>query len=100
MIIDTGTPDDNAVSIKALISDFVLDELPTDVSDEDAARAFAQHIIWKIQQPKKMETVRKHYLMQWAFLARLAVILPEYFDEVQSAYAERALTFDHPELAA
>ena len=100
MMIDTGTPEQNEISIKAFISDFVLDELPADVSDEAAARAFAYHIIWKIQQPKTMDTVRKHYLAQWAFLGRLAAILPDHFDEVQAAYAERALAFDHPELAA
>lgn len=100
MIIDTGTPEANEMSIKAFISDFVMDELPEDVSDEDAARAFAYHMIWKIQQPRKMETVRKHYLANWSFLGRLAVIDPEMFDEVQSAYSERALAFDRPELAA
>ena len=100
MIIDTGTPEANELSIKAFISDFVLDELPADVTDEAAAIAFAYHIIWKIKQPKTMDTVRKHYLANWAFLARLAVMLPDHFDEVQCAYAERALAFDHPELAA
>lgn len=100
MIIDTGTPDDNGTSIKAHISDFVLDELPSNVSDEDAARAFAQHIIWKIQQPKMMETVRNHYLANWSFLWRLAQINPELFDEVQRAYGDRAYAFDHPELVA
>lgn len=100
MIIDTGTPEENANSIKAFIPGFVLDELPEDVSDEDAAKAFAYHMIWKIQQPRKMETVRKHYLANWSFLFRLADLLPDHFDEVQSAYAERALAFDQPELAA
>jgi len=100
MIIDTGTSEENTVSIKAFISDFVMDELPEDVSDEDAARAFAYHMIWKIQQPRKMETVRKHYLANWQFLWMLAQILPTHFDEVQAAYSERALAFDQPELAA
>jgi hypothetical protein len=100
MIIDTGTPEENANSIKALIPAFVLDELPEDVSDEAAASAFAYHMIWKIQQPRKMETVRKHYIANWSFLFRLADIHPEIFDEVQAAYAERALAFDQPELAA
>lgn len=100
MIIDTGTPEENANSIKALIPAFVLDELPESVTDEDAAKAFAYHMIWKIQQPKTMDTVRKHYLANWSFLFRLADILPDHFDEVQAAYSERALAFDHPELAA
>ncbi len=100
MIIDTGTTDQNTDSIKAFISDFVMDELPEDVSDEDAARAFAYHMIWKIQQPKTMEAVRRHYLANWAFLYRLAHLLPEHFDEVQAAFSERALAFDQPELAA
>lgn len=99
MIIDTGTPED-ANTIKAFIPDFVMDELPADVSDEDAARAFAYHMIWKIKQPKTMDTVRKHYLANWSFLFRLAEILPDHFDEVQAAYSERALAFDQPELAA
>ena len=99
MIIDTGTSEDNT-SIKALIADFVLDQLPADVSDEDAASAFAYHMIWKILQPKTMDTVRRHYLAQWSFLSRLAAIHPEIFDEVQAAYAERAMAFDQPELAA
>lgn len=98
-IIDTGTPDD-ANSVKAMIPDHVLDTLPPDVSDDDAAREFAYHMIWKIQQPKTMDTVRRHYLAQWNFLGRLAAIHPEIFDEVQAAYAERALTFEKPELAA
>lgn len=100
MIIDTGTPVENAKSIKAFIPGFVLDELPEDVTDEAAARAFAYHMIWKIQQPRKMETVRDHYVANWWFLFRLAELEPEVFDEVQMAFAERALAFDHPELAA
>jgi hypothetical protein len=99
MIIDTGTPEDVA-SIKTYIADFILDALPEDVSDEKAAHDFAYHIIWKINQPRTMDTVRKHYLANWGFLFRLAEIDPDLFDEVQSAYAERALAFDHPELAA
>lgn len=100
MIIDPGTPEENAMSIKAFIPDFVLDELPESATDEEAARAFAYHMIWKIQRPKKMETVRKHYLMQWAFLGRLAVIDPEMFDECQRAFADRAYSFDCPEMVA
>lgn len=93
--IDT-TPE----TIKTYISDFVLDELPDDVSGEDAARAYAYHMIWKIQQPKTMDTVRKHYLANWTFLLMLAELLPDHFDEVQQAYSERSLAFDQPELAA
>lgn len=100
MIIDTGTPEANEISIKAYISNYVLDDLPEGVSDEKAAEAFAHHIIWKMAQPKTMATVRKHYLANWAFLARLAQIDPEMFDECQRAYGDRAYAFDHPELVA
>lgn len=87
-------------SIKRLIPDHVLDQLPDNASDFEAAQAFAHHMIWHMQQPKTMPTVRKHYLAQWAFLAELAELDPDLFDELQRAYADRAYTFDHPELVA
>lgn len=87
-------------SIKRHVDDYILDTLPDSATDEDAAIAFAYHIIGSMKAPRTMDTVRKHYLARWAFLRELAEILPDHFDEVQAAYAERALAFEQPELAA
>jgi len=80
--------------IRNNIDDWFLDQMDADISEEECAKQFAYHMIWKIEQPKKMETVRKHYLSKWSFLSQLARDYPEHFDEVQFAYAERALRFD------
>lgn len=91
--LDDARPDTDA---REWIDTHVMDELPDGVSEADAAQAFAYHMIWKMQQPKTIATVRKHMLAKNRFLLRLAEIQPDLFDEVMCAYAERALTFDQP----
>lgn len=94
--LDEARPENDA---REFMDDNVLDELPNGVSELDAAKAQAFHMIWKMKQPKTIDTVRKHMLMKNRFLLRLAEIAPEHFDEVMCAYAERALIFDQPHAA-
>ena len=80
--------------IRNFVDYWFLDQMDADASEADVARQFAYHMIWKTEQPKKMETVRKHFIAKWGFLSNLARDYPEHFDEVLCAYAERALRFD------
>lgn len=84
---------------RALIPDFVLDELPDGVDEVKAAQTYAYHLIWQFKQPKMLKTVRDRILFANRFLMRLAEIDPDLFDEVICAYAERALIFDQPNAA-
>lgn len=84
---------------RALIPDFILDDMPAAVSEYDAAHAYAYHLIWDFKQPKTIATVRKKLLRANSFLTRLAEIDPDLFDEVICAFAERALIFDQPNAA-
>lgn len=82
---------------RTLIPDYILDELPDGASEGQAAQEYAYHLIWRMQQPKTLKTVRRHMLASNAFMMRLAEINPEVFDEVLCAYAERAMKFDAPD---
>lgn len=87
------------IDARTMIPDYILDDLPDGATEIAAARAFAYHMIWKIKQPKRLETVRKHFTFNWPFMRRLSEIEPEVFDELLCAYAERAMQFDTPNLA-
>lgn len=84
---------------RAFIPDHVMDVLPPNTGEAEAASAFAYHLISEFQKPKTMPTVRKRLISANQFLNRLAEIAPETFDEVMCAYAERALIFDQPDAA-
>lgn len=84
---------------RAFIPDFIMDDLPDEVSEMKAAQTYAYHLIWDFKQPKMIATVRKKLLRANVFMSRLAEIDPDLFDEVICAYAERALIFDQPNAA-
>lgn len=84
---------------RALLPDWFMDQQPEDVTEYKAAHDYAYHLIHHFKQPKTMATVRRHFLMRTQFLARLAELDGDLFDEVLCAYAERALIFDQPHAA-
>lgn len=81
--------------IRAHIPNWMLDTLG-DSTEAHAAQAFAHHMIGRTTGPARLETVRKHFTANWAFLRALADFNPELFDEVLCAYYERAMTFEDP----
>lgn len=91
--IDTGVTQsavDPIAMVPTWFRDFYAD-------NEDPARIihdYGLHLAAALNNPKKMETVRRHTLAQWEFLRCLAETHPEIFDEFIVAYAERAQRFD------
>lgn len=82
--------------VRELIPDHVLDGLPEDATEYDAACVYGYHLIYEIRKPKTVKTARKRLLTNQQFLWRLADIEPAVFDEIMCAFAERALDFDRP----
>lgn len=80
------------------LPDWFKDQFVADTAPEKLAHDFAYHMIWQMKQPKKMETVIKHLLAQWRFLALLAKQDNDLFLEVFTALVERSL--DNPRTAA
>lgn len=90
-IIDTGLdPTDS----RNLLPGWFCDIYPEDQPVERLFHDYGYHLISQIQQPKKMDTVRKHILMDWLAIRALASLQPGVFDELLCAYAERALAFE------
>jgi hypothetical protein len=89
-IIDTGLPDNDPLR---LLPDWFLDLHDEPHDARRIMRAYAEHMVGQMSVPVKIETVRKHLLMSWAFLRELSTLEPETFDWVLSEYAERA--FEH-----
>jgi hypothetical protein len=83
---------------RSMVPPWMLDYMP-DATEREAANAYAQHIMGAFNNPKMMKTVRRHFLRETSFLARLAELNPEMFDEVVCAYAERAQLFEQPNAA-
>lgn len=84
---------------RSMIPDHVLDIFPDDVSEHQAAVAYAYDIISSFNRPKTMATVRRKLIAANKFLLRLSEIDAAVFDEVMCAYAERALIFEQPNAA-
>lgn len=90
--IDTGSPLFSGA--REFIPDWLQDQCPSEYTDAQVVQAYAHHIIGNATVPKKVETVRKHLLMNWRFIAALGEESPALFDEVLTAYVERATAFD------
>ena len=90
--IDTGTP--VAFDPTDLIPDWFKDQYPALPEASRLIHDYGYHLIGATKNPAKMETVRRHTLVQWQFLRHLADAHPDVFDEFICAYAERALAFD------
>lgn len=58
---------------------------------EKAVHDYGYHLIGALNNPKKMDTVRRHTMANWAFLQMLAEKHPGVFDEFWCGYAERVL---------
>lgn len=93
--IDTGAS--IAPTAVSYVPDWALDQC---VGQPDARviAYFAQHLIGEMnpdrgdgRAPKKMETVRKHFLKNWHFVRLMADEDPDLFDAILVAYGERAL---------
>lgn len=88
LVIDTGTPQ---LSPLEYIPDWFRD-ICDGVSNERTVHDFAYHLMGAMNNPKTIDTVRKHILANWRFLAVLADMHPGVFDEFWTAYAERILS--------
>ena len=88
MLIDTGPVTHPA---DRLIPDWFLDGAPPDADKNRLMHDYAYHVIGAMRNPVKLETVRRHVLAEWAFVAELAKTHPAVFDELICAYAERVL---------
>lgn len=86
--IDTGHAVAPAIE---QVPDWFRDACGTD-DESRIAHDYAYHLIGEMLDdngPKTMKTVRRHMLAKWAFLAALADMHPDVFDEVFTTYAER-----------
>lgn len=86
--IDTGIAADDPLRF---VPDWFRD---TYRQEPDASRIihdYGYHLIGALNDPKKIDTVRKHTLAQWGFLRVLAEHHPGVFDEFICTYAERVL---------
>lgn len=79
---------------RAFVPDWAQDQCPESYTDAQVVQSYAHHVMGQINNPKKMDTVRKHILFDWAFIRALADESPGLFDEIWTAYAERAAQFD------
>lgn len=88
--IDTGLSDQSPTRF---IPDWFHDIFgDTPPAPERMMHDFGYHLIGAMQNPKKLETVRRHFLKNWEFLRELAATNPGVFDEIMTAYAERVLS--------
>jgi hypothetical protein len=83
--IDTG----NTTPGMEYVPGWFLDQYNIVPDDARVVHDWAYHLIGAVNNPKKMETVRKHLLAQWGFLRVLADVHPAVFDELLVAYGER-----------
>lgn len=82
--IDTG----NAADATLGIPDWFVDLMPEGTPEDRLIHQYAYHLIGKLAEYRSMKFARKHLLLHWAFLRRLADTHPEIFDEAIGAYAE------------
>ena len=88
-VIDTGVETrDPLWSVPA----WFRDQLPADAADAYVIHQYGFHLIGALNNHAKVETVRKHVLGSWPFLALLGETHPDVFDEFWMAYAERLAT--------
>lgn len=93
----TITIDTGGVAQQPRIEQYVPDWFRDQCGDAEPGRVahdYAYHIIGRLTDPngaKRMETHRKNLIADWGFLKLLAEEHPEVFDEVLTAFAERAL---------
>lgn len=94
MKIDTGPA--TQPEICDHIPGWFKDQMPEDIAPYRLAHDYAYHLIWDMQQPKKLETARGKVIKHWAFLRLLADMDGALFDEVFAAYAERYAAHEIP----
>lgn len=85
MLIDVGAPQ---IDVTHGIPDWFMDLMPEGTAPERAMHQYAYHLIGKVAEYKSMKFARRFLVGHWPFLARLAEIHPEIFDEVLASYAE------------
>lgn len=85
IVIDTGA---TAVDPLLGIPDWFTDLLPQDMPQDRIIHQYAYHLIGKLSEYRSMKFARKHLMLHWGFLHRLADTHPEIFDEAIAAYAE------------
>lgn len=82
--IDTGNATDATIGIP----DWFVDLMPEGTPEDRLIHNYAYHLIGKLSEYRSMKFARKHLLLHWAFMRRLADTHPEIFDEAVAAYAE------------
>lgn len=95
IVIDTGAPTDDPLRG---IPDWFIDMMPTDTPQDRIIHQYAYHLIGKLAEYRSIKFARKHLLLHWGFLLRLADTHPEIFDEALGAYAEAWAASSDPRL--
>ncbi len=85
--IDTGVIDRHPADL--FVPDWFHDLMDPATPPDRILHNYAYHLIGALKNPKKMDTVRRHTLANWAFLQALSERYPTVFDEFMVAYAER-----------
>lgn len=91
--IDTGSMETaHAYSLDhvQLLLQSVRDELPEDATQAQVDDLLCQYIIGDLRQPKKIKTVRGHFVRYWPLIAPLASREPELFDSLLLEFCDRA----------
>lgn len=86
--------EETAFDPASLIPDWFKDQYQITPDASRMMHDYGYHLIGALQNPVKMDTVRKHTLAQWNFLRQLGDVHPGVLDEFLCAYAERALAFE------
>lgn len=87
--IDTGTPiQPTAINY---VPDWFRDQMDDDADDNHIVHDFAYHLIGALNNPAKIETVRKQTLANWSFWRCVGHEWPEILDEFICSYAEQVL---------
>jgi hypothetical protein len=84
-IIDTGAPQ---IDVTHGIPDWFRDQMPAGATPERLMHQYGYHLMGKLADYRSDDARRKHLLMHWPFLQRLAGVHPDIFDELLNAYFE------------
>ena len=97
-VIDTGNSfsRENAHRVDKVeaIMQNVLDGLPENATQAQIDDQIVQIVMGDLRGPKRLQTVRRHFLQFWPLIAPIAERDPAQFDAVILELAERITTLD------